>query len=637
MEAVVGRWRLGQGQPFDRGSTLHSAGLIGSGAIDDRLVEVHRLPNGFDPTGVVATLREASRLSDPGMVTIVDVGSAQFNQQPVVYVVTARWQQALSPGPRGEDELLAMAATLAGGLSTLHRADLVHGALHRNGVRTDGSNWQLGPAGLAPLLETEIAPYRPPGLHVVEPMAPPADLWSLGVVLHEQASGRLLRPGEQPALPTMPRLTALVSDLLQPNPADRPTADVIVERLAAGIDVTAALPGATGLSPRVPPLVPGAGPAGVPVAPVSGSTEARRPLLLYGAVVAVILALAGVAGIALLGGDPDSEANADASADSADSEGALGDEQNNGADGGDSGEDQAGEDAGDGSTTAPDDPTTPTPPTGPVSLGLLVIGDCVDVNLSLGDPTSAQPVNCEDDHVAEVVGLVEHASAADGAYPGRAALIEEATVRCDADFEEHVGGPSLLTSLFVLVAVPTFGEWDGGERRTTVCLAHGFDGSPINGGLAGRYGTFQLLQGSEAPISKLFGAQCFESDGGFENFDRRQVVTLVACENLHRHEVLTVEVVPLEPEEVDSETLTPEISTKLANESLLVCEELWNSFTVLDESNPPTIIAIVPGVLDWQLGDRLMTCTASWDNQVIGSVVIQNLPPPGDGEEEDDG
>ncbi|MEL6984346.1 MAG: septum formation family protein, partial [Actinomycetota bacterium] len=306
---------------------------------------------------------------------------------------------------------------------------------------------------------------------------------------------------------------------------------------------------------------------------------------------------------------------------------------------GDADEGDGADDGSSASTTEPSeiaDETEPALLTGPARLGELAVGDCVDVDLTLGDPTSVDRLPCEDDHVAEVIGLVEHGADADGAYPGRAALLDDGRLQCAVAFEEYVGENAVLTSLFVLPVVPTFGEWDQGQRQSTVCLAHSFDGTPISESLMGRFTGYQLVQGSTMPVSKLFGARCFEVDGEIDTIGRRQEVTLIGCENLHRHETIGVEPLPLEAEESASQTLTPEIVTKLSQDATPVCQDIWDGFTQAEGAAEPTVNAIVPNVLDWQLGDRTMTCVASWDEDVIGSVVLLNLPLPGSDDTDED-
>ncbi len=651
VDDVVGRWRLDRGRGLDHRSTLHHAELIGGTDADRRFVEVHPLPDASDPSELVATVRQASRISDPGLLTIVDVGSSELGGRPVLYLATSSWDEVLGSGPKPEADLLTMALALAGGLASLHRSYLVHGAIHRGAVRRSGTSWFLGPAGLGPLLETEIAPYRPPGLHVVEPSAPPADLWSLGVVLHEQASGRLIRPGEAPRLPGMATLEALVTDLLQVNPAERPTAEEVVERLTTGTtppprtDSSTVDHGSAGFGPGPvpatwdepsPATLAASGPApgqvaGTPAQPAPGG---RRSPLLIGLGLALVAAVIGVAAARILGGGDgdgvgdavettgiaeiddgtDSGGPADPAASETDDDGPAATDDGKVDDGADGSDDESGEAA---------------PATGPIDLGRLEPGDCIGVDLTLGDPRTVESVACETPHDAQVVGLVPHQPAADGGYPGRAGLLAEAKPACEQAFNEYVGGEELLTSLFVLPVVPTFGDWDREERRDTVCMAHLFDGSAIEGDLAGRFTGYELVQGSEAPISKLFGGRCFEIDGEIDTMGRRQVVTLIGCENLHRHETISVEPLPLDEEDRDADTMSESIRTTLFNEATEVCQEIWDGFTEIPDAATPTVYAIVPSVLDWQLGDRFMTCTVRWDEETLGSVVSRNWSPPG--------
>jgi len=655
VDDVVGRWRLDRGQGLDHRSSLHHAELIGGDDSDRRFVEVHPLPDTSDPAEMVATVRQASRISDPGLLTIVDVGSSELGERPVLYLATSSWDEVLGSSPRTEDELLTMALSLAGGLAALHRSYLVHGAIHRGAVRRTDTSWRLGPAGLGPLLETEIAPYRPPGLHVVEPSAPPADLWSLGVVLHEQATGRLIRPGEAPRLPTMASLEALVTALLQVSPADRPTADQVVERLTTGAsppptaDTATIDHGAAGLSPvsstwgepspaAIAPVQPAQGrPAGSPAQPAPRS--GRSPLVV-GLGIAIVAAVIGVAAARILGGGDD---GADGDAVEATGSVEINDETDTGDPADDSAEDESGstDDGGtdeggadDGEDASDDGSGEAAPPSGPIGLDQVAVGDCVEVDLTLGDPRSVELVACQDPYEAQVVGLVGHQPGDDGGYPGRADLLAQAKPACEDAFEGYVGGNELLTSLFVLPVVPTFGDWDREERRETVCMAHRFDGVAIEGDLAGRFQGYELVQGSLAPISKLFGGICFEIDGEISTMGRRQVVSLIGCGNLHRHEVFSVEPLPLDEEDRDSDTMTESIRTTLFNAAAEVCQEIWDGYTVVPDAANPTINAIVPSVLDWQLGDRFMTCTVTWDEATLGSIVSNNWPPPDSGDDE---
>ena len=214
-----------------------------------------------DADAVVGDVRRAAAITAPGLLMILDVGRTRLDDGEVAYVVTSRWDHSPTTATFDDDELVNPAQSLAQGLATLHRAGLTHGAIHRQAIREADGQWLLGEAGLGPVTTVVGAPYRPSGLHVLEPLAPAADMWSLGVLLHELAAGYLLRPGETPRLPGFPRTERLAHALLASDPAERLTAEQVVAGggLTPGAPTVAAGAGSTGAGPTVnaaPPAAP---------------------------------------------------------------------------------------------------------------------------------------------------------------------------------------------------------------------------------------------------------------------------------------------------------------------------------------------------------------------------------------------
>ena len=633
---VIGRWELGPGRPLHRQARIHPARLIGTGEIDERLIELHPAPSAGDLDIVLAQLRQAVRLSDPALLTLLDVGVAERAGSTIVYVTTAAWQELLEPGPRTETELIELARVVSRGLGSLHRAQLVHGAIHREAIRRRDGQWRLGPAGIAPLIETDLAPYRPPGLHVVEPLSPAADLWSLGVVLHEQAVGRLLRPGEPPRVPGMARIEGLVGELLRPEPADRPTAD----QVGALLDTTrpvAPYPSSVGGGPaNVDPGPPPAGLSPAAAARPAAAAGAEQPgpedpsalrrLAMPVALALVAVAAVAIAGLLLLPGDGDDDQTTEISTEEAGADGPVDSTTSSIAAPADGSDDPspAGEAPADDEETA----------TGPVPLAELERGDCVEVDLSIGNVAAAERVPCDQPHMGQIIGLVP---SDDDTYPGRAALIDDGNTRCEEHFATFVGETSFLTSISVTPLAPTFGEWDRQERRTTVCLAYPFDRAPLTGSIEGRANAFLLLEGADVPMSKLFPGQCFRAEPAIDGVGRRQTVTLLSCFNLHRNEVIAVRPVPLDGDGPVPDVLAPEVALDLIDTTRPLCQDEWDSLQVPDTLPEPTIKVLVSDTLDWQLGDRLLSCIAAWDEPLVGSAILMNAEVQREAADEDGG
>lgn len=105
------------------------------------------------------------------------------------------------------------------------------------------------------------------------------------------------------------------------------------------------------------------------------------------------------------------------------------------------------------------------------------VGDCM-VRPPEGEVEAIDPIDCDREHLGEVVGIVEHDELA---YPGAAALSEEAFRLCQPLLDAYVGAAG--ADLFgVLPLSPTEGSWNAELRdRESLCIAVPRDLVPHSG------------------------------------------------------------------------------------------------------------------------------------------------------------
>lgn len=251
-------------------------GRLGAGGMgevylahDERLgrrVAVKRIrPDHDDETARERLRREAravARLSHPSIVPLFDIFEHQGDEWLVMeYVDGPCLADLLKDGPRPLEQSLAWARQIAEGLGEAHGKGLVHRDLKAENVLIDGGRARILDFGLVRemLPEADELALSEPGsvLGTVRAMAPEqalghevgprADLFSLGVLLHEMLSGRSPFVGasrletwrnilERPPTPLPPEVpadvSALVGRLLEKAPELRPaSAEEVARRL----------------------------------------------------------------------------------------------------------------------------------------------------------------------------------------------------------------------------------------------------------------------------------------------------------------------------------------------------------------------------------------------------------------------
>ncbi|HYM81123.1 MAG TPA: protein kinase [Candidatus Limnocylindria bacterium] len=221
-------------------------------------------------TRLAQEARTAARLSHPGVVTLYGLeesGGEQFLVQE--YVEGESLEHRLARGPLGVQETLRLARALTSALAHAH----AHGVLHRDlkpaniMVTSDGS-YKIADFGIARLEGAPTMTEAGTVLGTLPYLAPEClrghrgdargDLFSLGAVLHEAATGRRAFPGateaeviyqlvnESPRLELQgaagTALSSLIGQLLEKEPARRPAGAEVASGILATVEATSARP-----------------------------------------------------------------------------------------------------------------------------------------------------------------------------------------------------------------------------------------------------------------------------------------------------------------------------------------------------------------------------------------------------------
>jgi Serine/threonine protein kinase len=209
-------------------------------------------------------IRTTARLEHIGIPAVFDFGTDPETDR-IYLVMQLLYGQTLSemPGPHAVSWAAAVAAQMATILVDVHRVDVVHRDIKPSNIMiTDGGLVRLldfgvavlqGAAALPRLTQVGQTVGSPPYMSreqaLGNPVGAPADVYSLGCVLHEMLTGALpfietpTRSYQDHHINTPPRsmrsiapdIPATVDDLvlrmLAKQPGDRPTAEEVYETL----------------------------------------------------------------------------------------------------------------------------------------------------------------------------------------------------------------------------------------------------------------------------------------------------------------------------------------------------------------------------------------------------------------------
>ncbi|HYN07346.1 MAG TPA: protein kinase [Vicinamibacterales bacterium] len=244
-----------------------------------RKVAIKLLPPGttHDEESVRRFAREAraaSALNHPHIVTIYDIGDSPAGRFIVMEFVSGTTLRTILGAERSAANVLEWCRQIAKALAAAHSAGITHRDLKPENVmvREDGYV-KLLDFGLARLSHVEGDPdatvtqqtvpgqmmgtirYMSPEQVIGDHVGPPSDIFSLGIVFYELASGRypfraeskagylhaIISQTPPPMGTVQAGLSALIFRMLEKNAGDRPAAATVVEALhTIGDDAPAA-------------------------------------------------------------------------------------------------------------------------------------------------------------------------------------------------------------------------------------------------------------------------------------------------------------------------------------------------------------------------------------------------------------
>ncbi len=304
---LADRYRLGR--PVWRGplAIRYQATELrsGNGVVVDLLVR-ELVGTEAAQTRLIRRLRAVSRLDHPGIVPVLEWSA--FHRPP--YVVRRRPQgrelsALMAGGPLPPARIRALLGPLADAIAYAHEAGVVHYDLRPEIVTVDtAGRARITDFPPTPLPEAEPSPYRAPEQLAARRVTRACDVYSLGCLLFELASGERPFTDEEDAqrartyadppllsdvVPEMaladPGLVYLCDDLLARRPADRPTAEDAADELQTAPTPLEAWQAAPALAP--------AAPAPAPARPKTA--RRRRPWILAGAALAAAVAVLALA------------------------------------------------------------------------------------------------------------------------------------------------------------------------------------------------------------------------------------------------------------------------------------------------------------------------------------------------------
>jgi serine/threonine-protein kinase len=220
--------------------------VVGARTVDDDrevAIKVLRRDLSCDPEAVARFRREAeaaTRLHHPNICAVYNLGEHEGQLYLVMERVHGRTLHALLAEKPTIEQVMPLVRQIAAALRAVHTAGIVHRDIKPENVivRDDGCVKVLD-FGLARLIGAG-APLTRPGTRLGtlrymspeqlrgQPAGPASDVFSLGVVWHELATGR--HPFDA-ATPLPARLAALLPRMLAMDAAMRPTIDAVIAEL----------------------------------------------------------------------------------------------------------------------------------------------------------------------------------------------------------------------------------------------------------------------------------------------------------------------------------------------------------------------------------------------------------------------